>query len=31
MYAKEQDKEIHYTGFPGKQGRFDYSEPMRAC
>lgn len=24
MYAKEQDKEIYYTGFPGKQGRFDY-------
>ena len=23
-YAKEQDKEIHYTGFPGKPGRFDY-------
>ena len=24
MYAKEQDKEIHYTGFPGKPGRCDY-------
>jgi len=23
-YAKEQDKEIHYTGFPGKAGRYDY-------
>jgi len=23
-YAKEQEKEIHYTGFPGKPGRFDY-------
>ena len=23
-YAKEQDKEIHYTGFPGKPGRYDY-------
>jgi hypothetical protein len=23
-YAEEQDKEIHYTGFPGKPGRFDY-------
>ena len=23
-YAKDQDKEIHYTGFPGKQGRFAY-------
>jgi len=21
---KEQDKEIHYTGFPGKPGRYDY-------
>jgi hypothetical protein len=24
-YAKEQDKEIHYTGFPGKAGRYDYA------
>lgn len=23
-YAKEQEKEIHYTGFPGKPGRYDY-------
>ena len=23
-YATEQDKEIHYTGFPGKPGRYDY-------
>lgn len=23
-YAKEQDKQIHYTGFPGKPGRYDY-------
>lgn len=23
-YAKEQDKEIHTTGFPGKPGRYDY-------
>jgi hypothetical protein len=23
-YAEEQDKDIHYTGFPGKPGRFDY-------
>jgi hypothetical protein len=23
-YAEEQDKEIHYTGFPGKPGRCDY-------
>jgi hypothetical protein len=23
-YAKEEDQEIHYTGFPGKPGRFDY-------
>lgn len=23
-YAKAQGKEIHYTGFPGKAGRFDY-------
>ena len=23
-YAQEQDKEIHYTGFPGKKGRYDY-------
>jgi hypothetical protein len=23
-YAKEQDKEIYYTGFPGQPGRFDY-------
>jgi hypothetical protein len=25
-YAKEQEKEIHYTGFPGKPGRFDYEQ-----
>jgi hypothetical protein len=24
LYAKEQEKEIHYTGFPGKAGRYDY-------
>jgi hypothetical protein len=24
-YAQEQDKEIHYTGFPGKPGRYDYA------
>ena len=23
-YAKDQEKEIHYTGFPGKPGRYDY-------
>ncbi len=23
-YAREQDKDIHYTGFPGKPGRYDY-------
>jgi hypothetical protein len=23
-YAKEQEKDIHYTGFPGKPGRYDY-------
>lgn len=23
-YAEAQDKDIHYTGFPGKPGRFDY-------
>ncbi len=23
-YAQEEDKEIHYTGFPGKPGRYDY-------
>ncbi len=23
-YAGEQDKDIHYTGFPGKKGRYDY-------
>jgi len=23
-YAQEQDKAIHYTGFPGKPGRYDY-------
>jgi hypothetical protein len=23
-YAKGQEKEIHYTGFPGKAGRYDY-------
>jgi hypothetical protein len=23
-YAQEQDKDIHYTGFPGKPGRYDY-------
>jgi hypothetical protein len=23
-YAEEQDKDIHYTGFPGKKGRYEY-------
>lgn len=23
-YAKEQDKKIYYTGFPGKKGQYDY-------
>ena len=23
-YAEAQDKEIHYTGFPGKKGRYEY-------
>ena len=23
-YAKDQEKDIHYTGFPGKPGRYDY-------
>jgi hypothetical protein len=23
-YAQEQDQQIHYTGFPGKPGRYDY-------
>jgi hypothetical protein len=24
QYAEERDKEIHFTGFPGKKGRYDY-------
>ena len=24
MYAQEEEKKIHYTGFPGKPGRYDY-------
>ena len=23
-YAEEQNQEIHYTGFPGKKGRYQY-------
>ena len=23
-YAKEQDKDLHYTGFPGEKGRYEY-------
>jgi hypothetical protein len=24
-YAEAQDKDIHYTGFPGKKGRYEYA------